>query len=186
MAGLWQSSPTIKERAGCRRHRAQGFGLDQPIKILQEHRIHAPEAVSTRGSNTRAWNYRRRPSLALPAASGVVPIRPLRVSGSARDIPLVPEPGTAWRQELRRHDLTEGKASLALKGLATRKPMLLFSFDGSLLLRFEEARLLSLLFQEPPRSPRDEPDIFMQDDAPVFCHPTPPRASANCPHGSHG
>ena len=64
--------------------------------------------------------------------------------------------------------------------------MLLFSFDGSLLLRFEEARLLSLLFQEPPRSPRDEPDIFMQDDAPVFCHPTPPHASANCPHGSHG
>ena len=43
--------------------------------------------------------------------------------------------------------------------LATRKPRLLFSFDGSLLLRFEEARLLSLLFQEPPRSPRDEPEM---------------------------
>ena len=131
LAGLWQSSATIKKRTGGRRHRMQRLGLDQPLTVFQEYRIHAPEAVSTRGSNTRAWNYRRRPSLALPAASGVVPIRPLRVSGSARDIPLVPEPGTAWRQELRRHDLTEGKASLALKGLATRKLMLLFSFDGS-------------------------------------------------------
>ena len=67
--------------------------------------------------------------------------------------------------------------------LATRKPRLLFSFDGSLLLRFEEARLLSLLFQEPPRSPRDEPDIFMRDAAPDFWHSTPPPASAKCPHG---
>ena len=159
----------------------------------QSHRHSADKWADRAGSALPAAVFlnalavrRRRRSLTLPAASGVFSIRPLRVSGSARDIPLVPEPGTAWRQELRRHDLTEGKASLALKGLATRKPMLLFSFDGSLLLRFEEARLLSLLFQEPPRSPRDEPDIFMQDDAPVFCHPTPPHASANCPHGSHG
>jgi hypothetical protein len=38
--------------------------------------------------------------------------------------------------------------------------MLLFSFVGSLLLRFEERKLLSLLFQAPPRSPRDEPDFL--------------------------
>ena len=105
---------------------------------------------------------------------------------AARDIPLVPEPGTAWRRDIHRHDLAEGKAG-ALKGLATRNPMLLFSLDGSLSLRFEERRLFSLLFQEPPRSPRDEPDFFLTRDAvPVFCRPTPPPASANCRHATHG
>jgi hypothetical protein len=49
LAGLWQSGATVKERTGGSGHRAQGLGLDQPIKILQEHRIHAPEAVSTVG-----------------------------------------------------------------------------------------------------------------------------------------
>ena len=33
--------------------------------------------------------------------------------------------------------------------------MLLFSFAGVLLLRYEAVRLLALLFQEPPRKPRD-------------------------------
>jgi|GEM_PF-1540561 len=42
-------------------------------------------------------------------------------------------------------------------GLATRNPRLLFSFVGVLLFRFDERRLFSLLFQEPPRSPREEP-----------------------------
>jgi len=42
-------------------------------------------------------------------------------------------------------------------GLATRNPTLLFSFVGVLLLRLDAARLLELLFHEPPRSPRDEP-----------------------------
>jgi hypothetical protein len=58
---------------------------------------------------------------------------------------------------LHRHDLTDGKATL--KGLATRNPTLLFSFVGSLLLRLDARRLFSLLFHEPPRSPRDEPEI---------------------------
>jgi len=35
--------------------------------------------------------------------------------------------------------------------------MLLFSFVGLLLLRFEAVKLLELLFQLPPRKPRDEP-----------------------------
>jgi hypothetical protein len=35
--------------------------------------------------------------------------------------------------------------------------MLLFSFVGLLLLRLDEARLLELLFQLPPRKPRYEP-----------------------------
>jgi hypothetical protein len=48
----------------------------------------------------------------------------MRVSAIAHGILLVPEPGTAWRRSSH-HDLTEGKAS-ALKGLATRNPMLLF------------------------------------------------------------
>ena len=111
-------------------------------------------------------NYRRRPS---PAIAGYQP-PPARflfdrriLQPAARDIPLVPEPGTAWRRDIHRHDLAEGKAG-ALKGLATRNPMLLFSLDGSLSLRFEERRLFSLLFQEPPRSPREEPDIFPHAD----------------------
>jgi len=42
----------------------------------------------------------------------------------------------------------------SVQRLATRKPMLLFSFVASLLLRFEDRRLFSLLFHGPPRSPR--------------------------------
>ena len=34
--------------------------------------------------------------------------------------------------------------------------MLLFSFVGSLLLRLDDDKLLELLFQLPPRKPRDE------------------------------
>ena len=50
--------------------------------------------------------------------------------------------------------------------------MLLFSFDGSLLLRFEDDTLLELLFQLPPRSPRDEPVI-----PPTALRLGPPRPS---------
>lgn len=47
-----------------------------------------------------------------------------------------------------------------LLGLATRKPMLLFSFAGLLLFRVDDDKLLELLFQLPPRTPRlDEPSI---------------------------
>ena len=53
LAGLRQSGATVKERTGCSRHRAQGFGLDQPIKILQEYRIHAPAVVSTRADTKK-------------------------------------------------------------------------------------------------------------------------------------
>jgi len=66
----------------------------------------------------------------------------------------------------------KGRLVRALKGLARRNPMLLFSFDGSLLLRFEEARLLSLLFQEPPRSPRDEPGFFYAECRTRFLPPS--------------
>jgi hypothetical protein len=38
--------------------------------------------------------------------------------------------------------------------------MLLFSFVGLLLLRLEACKLLELLFQLPPRKPRDEPARF--------------------------
>jgi len=44
-------------------------------------------------------------------------------------------------------------------GLATRNPTLLFSLVGVLLLRFEERRLFSVLFQLPPRIPRFS-DVF--------------------------
>ena len=82
----------------------------------------------------------------------------MRVSGIARDILLVPEPGTAWRHFHTTMISPTGR-QLTLKGLATRNPTLLFSFVGSLLLRLDARRLFSLLFQEPPRSPRDEPDF---------------------------
>ena len=51
---------------------------------------------------------------------------------------------------------------LTLKGLATRNPTLLFSVVGPLLLQLDSRRLFSLLFQEPPRSPRDEPDFSQE------------------------
>jgi hypothetical protein len=37
----------------------------------------------------------------------------------------------------------------------TRKPMLLFLFSGSFLLRLADRQFLGLLFQEPPRNTRD-------------------------------
>ena len=47
--------------------------------------------------------------------------------------------------------------------------MLLFSFVGLLLLRLEEARLLELLFHDPPRNPRNEPEN--QSRPPASCRP---------------
>ena len=44
--------------------------------------------------------------------------------------------------------------------------MLLFSFVGLLLLRLEAAKLLELLFQLPPRNPRDE--LARWSRTPVF------------------
>ena len=40
----------------------------------------------------------------------------------------------------------------------TRKPMLLFLFVGLFLFRFADRQFLALLFQEPPRSTRPDPD----------------------------
>ena len=57
------------------------------------------------------------------------------------------------------------------KGLATRKPTLLFSLDGPLLLRLEARRLFSLLLNAPPRSPRDEPDFFHAGRRRAFLRP---------------
>ncbi len=84
--------------------------------------------------------------------------RVMRVSGTARDILLVPESGSAWRH-FHTTMISPMEKRLTLKGLATRNPTLLFSFVGPLLLQLDSRRLFSLLFQEPPRSPRDEPDF---------------------------
>ena len=47
--------------------------------------------------------------------------------------------------------------------------MLLFSFDGSFVFLLEDDKLNALLFQLPPRSPRDEPVM-----PPTALHPGPP------------
>ena len=61
------------------------------------------------------------------------------------------------------------RACVSLQGLARRKPMLLFSFDGSFVFLLEDDKLNALLFQLPPRSPRDEPVM-----PPTALHPGPP------------
>ena len=53
--------------------------------------------------------------------------------------------------------------------------MLLFSFVGLLLLRLDEAKLLELLFQLPPRKPRDE--LARWARTPVFLPPGQNRAA---------
>jgi hypothetical protein len=60
-------------------------------------------------------------------------------------------PGSGRNQMARRDRL---QCPSPRQGPATRKPLLLFSFVGLLLLRFDDCRLLSLLFHVPPRSPR--------------------------------
>ena len=50
--------------------------------------------------------------------------------------------------------------------------MLLFSFDGSFVFLLEDDKLNALLFQLPPRSPRDEPVM-----PPTSLHPGPPARS---------
>jgi hypothetical protein len=66
----------------------------------------------------------------------------MRVSATARDILLVPEPGTAWRYFHTTMISPMGR-QCTLKGLATRNPTLLFSFVGPLLLRLDARRLLN-------------------------------------------
>ena len=57
--------------------------------------------------------------------------------------------------------------------LAQRNPLLLFVFDGLLLLRFAHRRLFVLLFHEPPRSTRllNALSRLSLQSAPVVCSP---------------
>ena len=59
--------------------------------------------------------------------------RVMRVSGTARDILLVPEPNTAWRYFHAAMISPMGRQG-TLEGMATRNPTLLFSVVGVLLL----------------------------------------------------
>ena len=52
-----------------------------------------------------------------------------------------------------------------------RKPKLLFLFDGVLLFRLQTDALLALLYQEPPRLTRLEPDD--EPSLAVFCRKIP-------------
>jgi hypothetical protein len=117
-----------------------------------------------------------------PSAS---PARECRLARAGRRG--VPEPGTAPRAATgtpcgarptrddhtlsdprRRHLAGAGPTVLmvasrggASRGLATRKPTLLFSFVGSLLFRLDAARLSGLLLKFPPRRPRFEPLVLL-------------------------
>jgi hypothetical protein len=53
---------------------------------------------------------------------------------------------------------------------ATRNPMLLFSFVGVLLLRFDDCKLLDVLFQLPPRRTRDSAAVSFPDAPRPFNH----------------
>lgn len=97
-----------------------------------------------------------RPQRGASASSAGRPPEPPRTL----DSPVVPESGTAGASGGRRqfgtfcHIAPPGWTGGALMGLATRKPMLFFSLVGSLLFRFEERKLFSVLFQLPPRIAR--------------------------------
>ena len=65
---------------------------------------------------------------------------------------------------------------------ATRKPLLLFSLSGLLLLRLDDCKLLELLFQLPPRSTRDSTAVCPQSTRRRFTPPAPWNASANFAH----
>lgn len=63
--------------------------------------------------------------------------------------------------------------------------MLLFSFAGLLLFRFDDDKLLELLFQLPPRIPRlDEPSIPIP--LPTISGSTPLDVDPNFVHVLHG
>ena len=60
--------------------------------------------------------------------------------------------------------------------------MLLFSFVGLLLFRLDEAKLLELLFQLPPRKPRDE--LRVAPGPPCSCRPAKDRAAKSLALGA--
>lgn len=86
----------------------------------------------------------------------------LPIGAGAQDSRVVPEPGTIGKSRssltlpiLAKQDCI--RADLPFQGLATRNPMLLFSFVGLSLFRFDESKLLKLLFQLPPRNNGQRP-----------------------------
>ena len=113
----------------------------------QNHHTVAPFAI----------RYSPRPYYALFAHRHAV----LLTEANAQDSRVVPEPDTVGKAHfsftfpiLAKQDCT--CADLPFQGLATRNPMLLFSFEGLSLFRFDAAKLLVLLFQLPPRMPRKD------------------------------
>lgn len=106
-------------------------------------RAAAPFVETTRHHCTSPYSPTSR--LADALENRVVPVR-------ARSVEPQMRPQRFWPKQA---------ATLALlPGLATRKPLLLFSFAGLLALRDDEDKLLELLFQLPPRTTRaEEPTI---------------------------
>ena len=75
-------------------------------------------------------------------------IRP-SACADAPEARVVPEPGTVAAAFS--HNGESGQPG-KYQGLATRNPMLLFSFVGLSLLRLDDDKLFELLFQLPPRN----------------------------------
>ena len=135
----------------------------------------------------RPWVRRRKNTGALTDRSGATP--PLFACAAAARESAVGTRGThrclrTWHGAPRPGPVAFWPVGLArgalrrpsVQRLATRKPMLLFSFVASLSFRFDNRRLFSLLFHEPPRSPRlvlasaPQVNLHPPEDAP----PQPP------------
>jgi len=78
-------------------------------------------------------------------------------------------PGTRRASVNTRHS-GQGKRNFGGSDRAQRKPMLLFLFDGSLLLRLATRRLFPLLFQEPPRRTPSGVPTYSGGNAPVYAN----------------
>ena len=104
---------------------------------------------------------------------------------AARDTPLVPEPGTAWRRDIRRHDLADGKA-LPSRAWRRGTPRCCSRSRGRCRCGSRSAGC-SRCCSRSPRAARAQSRTFFltRDAAPVFCRPAPPPASANCPRAPH-
>jgi len=132
-----------------------------------EHKVRCGSAKAARGLSPTGASLRSSAGHTAQRQPASPPQAP-RENGRPERSHSLPAPGGDHRVfRLPRHAAQDRKAVCSVWNLrhppipaelqATRKPRLLFRFDGSFLLRFADRQFLAVLFQLPPRITRFEP-----------------------------
>lgn len=80
---------------------------------------------------------------------------------AARDIPLVPEPGTAWWRDFHQHDLAEGKACKSPQGPGETKPDVVVLVRRVVVVAVRGGQVVVVVVPGAPAQPARRAGLFL-------------------------